>query len=46
MNENYYPEEWKKIEFSENISEEEQYLISTYGRVKSLKVNSLKRHIY
>lgn len=46
MNENYYPEEWKKIEFSENISEEEQYLISTYGRVKSLKVNSEEGILY
>ncbi len=36
---NYLPEKWKKIEFEENISEKERYLISTYGRVKSLKVD-------
>ncbi len=39
MNENYLPEIWGNIEFEENISEKETYQISTYGRVKSLKVD-------
>ncbi len=37
MNENFLPEEWKQIEFDENISEKEVYLISNHGRVKSFK---------
>ncbi len=46
MNENYYPEEWKKIDFGSNICEKEQYLISTYGRVKSLKINKVTGILY
>ena len=42
MNEGYHREEWKKIEFAENISEKEQFLISTFGRVKSLKVDPVE----
>ncbi|MCF6279865.1 MAG: HNH endonuclease [Flavobacteriaceae bacterium] len=38
MDENYLPEKWANIEFEENISEKETYKISTYGNVKSLKV--------
>jgi hypothetical protein len=39
MNDNYLPEQWKKIDFGETISEKEAYLISTHGRVKSLKID-------
>ena len=38
MNESYLPEKWKEIEFDENISENEKYQISTYGNIKSFKV--------
>ena len=38
MNENYLLEKWINIEFEENISEKEFYQISTYGRVKSFKI--------
>ena len=39
MNTNYLPERWEKIEFEENISKKETYQISTYGNVKSFKVD-------
>ena len=35
-------EEWKFIEFEDNISENEVYQISNYGRVKSFKKNKKK----
>lgn len=37
----YLPEEWKKVDFGENISEKETYLISNHGRLKSLKVDKI-----
>ena len=39
MYRSYLPEEWKMIEFDENISENEMYTISTHGRIKSYKVD-------
>lgn len=39
MNRHYVSEKWKIIKFEENISEKENYLISNYGRVRSLKVD-------
>jgi hypothetical protein len=39
MYRNYLQEEWKMIEFDENIAEHEVYAISTHGRVKSYKVD-------
>lgn len=39
MDDNYLLEKWKKIEFEDTISEKENYQISTYGRVKSFKVD-------
>ncbi len=39
MYSSYLPEEWKMIEFDENIAEHEVYAISTHGRVKSYKVD-------
>lgn len=42
MDDNYLPEQWQRIRFDENICEKEAYLISTHGRVKSLKVDKEK----
>ena len=39
MNNNYLPERWETIQFEDHISEKETYQISTYGRVKSFKVD-------
>jgi len=39
MYRSYLPEEWKMIEFDENIAEHEVYAISTHGRIKSYKVD-------
>ena len=41
MDGNYSLEKWKRIAFDEAISETEAYLISTYGRVKSLRVDKI-----
>ncbi len=35
----YLPEEWKKVEFDESISENEVYEVSTHGRIKSFKID-------
>ncbi len=40
MDGTFLPEKWAKIKFENTISENEVYEISTYGRVKSFKVNS------
>lgn len=40
MNESYLPERWEFIQFEDYISEKEIYQISSYGRVKSFKVDS------
>jgi len=40
MTENYLPEKWVFIQFEDHISEKEKYQISSYGRVKSFKVDS------
>ena len=40
MNENYLSEKWIFIVFEDHISENEKYQISSYGRVKSFKVNT------
>ncbi|MCI5058441.1 MAG: NUMOD4 motif-containing HNH endonuclease [Flavobacteriales bacterium] len=37
MNSDLWKESWKAIEFSEDISDNEKYEISNYGRVRSLK---------
>ena len=42
MNESFLPEKWEFIKFPENISEKERYQISSYGRVKSFKIDSEK----
>ncbi len=39
MKESFLPEQWKFIEFEDTISEKELYQISSYGRVKSFKVD-------
>lgn len=41
MSSHYVSEKWTKIKFEENISENENYLISNHGRVKSLKVDPI-----
>ncbi|MFK5878597.1 MAG: NUMOD4 domain-containing protein [Flavobacteriaceae bacterium] len=40
MNESYIPERWEFIQFEDHISKKEKYQISSYGRVKSFKVDS------
>lgn len=37
---NYWNEKWKKIEFDENISEEETFKISNYGRIINCKTEN------
>lgn len=39
MFQSYMPEEWKTIKFDENFSENEGYKISTYGNIRSYKID-------
>lgn len=41
MNDNYLQEKWKNIEFGDAISEKEKYQISSYGRVKNFKADTI-----
>ncbi len=39
MQNDYRNEEWRDVNYDENISENEIHKVSNYGRIRSFKVN-------